>query len=196
MITYKKRKNSDKWLSPYINLALLFLIIGAFAIFSTDNTEHSDFMSEDAQVPSYAISEDVNISGEWVGMMTEDYNEAVRYDYRIVIEQDNSDIQGISYQESTNYDIEIYAESSLSGDVDGNDIYFYEQSTDVLENLSISSWCRIEVRLSYEIIDGQETLIGTWDSAEEDRAGCVTIDGRVLLTRQTEQSSASFGYNY
>lgn len=186
MITYKKRKNSDKWLSPYLNVVLLFLMIGAFASFSASNSETSNFASDDAQVSSYAISEDVDISGEWVGMMTEDYNTDVRYDYRIVIEQDNSNIQGITYQESVNYDIEIYAESSVSGDVDGNDIYFYEESTDVLENLSISSWCRIEVRLSYEVIDGQETLIGTWDSAEEERAGCITIDGRVLLTRQAE----------
>ncbi|GAB5494773.1 MAG: hypothetical protein Phog2KO_49880 [Phototrophicaceae bacterium] len=186
MITYKKRKNSDKWLSPYVNVALLFLMIGAFAFFGISDSENSDFISEDAQAPTYAITEDVDISGEWVGMMTEDYNQEVRYDYRIVIEQDNSDIEGTTYQESTNYDIEIYAESSVSGDVDGNEIYFYEESTDVLENLSLSSWCRIEVRLSYEIIDGQETLIGTWDSAEEDRAGCVTIDGRVLLTRQAD----------
>lgn len=186
MITYKKRKNSEKWLSPYLNVLVLFIIIGTFAALNLKVTENSELVVEDAQVPSVTITEDVNISGEWVGMMTEDYNNNTRYDYRVVLSQSGDDISGISYQESTNYDVTIYAESSLSGDVDGDEIYFYEASTDVLANLSISNWCRIEVRLTYEVIDGQETLIGTWDSAEEERAGCITIDGRVLLTRQSD----------
>lgn len=185
MITYKKRKNSDKWFFPYLNIVVLVIIIGAFATLNLKVSETSDLVVQDAQVPTLSI-QDVDVSGEWVGMMTEDYDNDVRYDYRIVLNQSGDVISGTSYQESTNYDVTIYAESSLSGDVDGDEIYFYEQSTDVLANLSLSNWCRIEVRLSHEVIDGQETLIGTWDSAEDERAGCITIDGRVLLTRQTD----------
>lgn len=184
MITYKKRKNSDRWFSPYLNVLVLFIIIGTFAALNLKVSETSELVVEGAQVPSVSITEDVDVSGEWVGMMTEDYDSNVRYDYRIVLSQRGDEISGTSYHESTNYDVTIYAESSLSGDVEGDEIYFYEQSTDVLANLSFSNWCRIEVRLDYEVIDGQETLIGTWDSAEDERAGCSTIDGRVLLTRQ------------
>ena len=181
MITYDKRKNSNRWYLSYLNIIVPVLIISAFALMSLKVT--NDVPLQDN---SYALPADVDVSGEWLGMMTEDYSEEVRYDYRIVLDQSGNIIKGISYQEATNYDIEIYAESSLSGDVDGDDIYFYEASTDVLDNLSLDHWCRIEVRLNYQVVDGQETLIGTWDSAEEERPGCITIDGRVVLTRQSD----------
>jgi hypothetical protein len=184
MITYNKRKNSDKWYLPYLNVLILVIIIGTFAAINLKVSDSSDVVSQEADVPVQAIVADVDVSGEWVGMMTEDYSSEVRYDYRVVFDQYNDELGGFTFQESTNYAIEIYAESSLIGNVDGNDIYFYEASTDVLENLSLDRWCRIEVRLNYQVIDGQETLIGTWDSAEEERPGCTTIDGRVVLTRQ------------
>lgn len=182
MITHKKRKNSDRFYFPHLPLFILFILIGAFM---TMNVKVAD-TNEPVQTiqNSYALPDDVDVSGEWIGFMTEDYASDVRYDYRLVLEQDGDSITGISYQESTNYSIEIYAESSLLGDVDGDELYFYEASTDVLDNLSLDRWCRIEVRLEYEVVDGQETLIGTWDSAEEERPGCITIEGRAILTRQ------------
>ena len=182
MITYNKRKNSDKWYLSYLNVIIPVIIIGAFALMSLKVADDMP-LQEDS---SYALPGDVDVSGEWVGMMTEDYSGEIRYDYRLTLDQNGNILSGISYQESTNFDIEIYAESSLSGDVDGNDIYFYETSTDVLDNLSLDHWCRIEVRLNYQVVEGQETLIGTWDSAEEERPGCITIDGRVVLTRQSD----------
>lgn len=184
MITHKKRKKSDKFYFPFLAILIIFLFIGAFATTSVTVSDDSDVTQ--AIQSSYALPGDVDVSGEWVGMMTEDYNTEVRYDYRLVLEQNGDAITGISYQESTNRNIEIYAESSLLGDVEGDELYFYEASTDVLDNLSLDRWCRIEVRLDYEVVDGQETLIGTWDSAEEERPGCITIDGRVILTRQSD----------
>ena len=181
MFAHHKRKNSDKWYFPYLNIFLPVIIIGAFMLMSLKVADDMPLQEDINALPG-----DVDVSGEWVGMMTEDYSEEVRYDYRLLLDQSGDAIKGISYQESTNYAIDIYAESSLIGDVEGDDIYFYESSTDVLENLSLDRWCRIEVRLNYEVVDGQETLIGTWDSAEEERPGCITIDGRVVLTRQSD----------
>jgi|GEM_PF-1901009 len=184
MITHKKRKNSDKWYFPYLNILVLVIIIGTFAAMNLKVAESDMMMSQDTPIIVDAQVQDVDVSGEWIGTMTEDYGSEVRYDYRIVLTQTNDELDGISYQEATNYSVDIYAESDLDGDVDGTDIYFYEEATLVLDNLTLDRWCRIEVRLNYQVIDGQETLIGTWDSAEEDRAGCTTIDGRVVLTRQ------------
>lgn len=187
MIRHEKRKNSDKTHFPYVNFLIVTLIIGAFAAFNFGQSAESSEVINEAQISSYAF-ESVDVSGEWVGTMTEDYDSEVRYDYRIVLSQDNDNLSGTAYQESTNMvnDIEIYSESTLVGDVSNDVIYFYEASTDVLENVSLDRWCRIEVSLNYEVIDGQETLIGTWDGVQDNRLGCDTIDGRVLLTRQPE----------
>ncbi|MGJ3239759.1 MAG: hypothetical protein ACFE0Q_13695 [Anaerolineae bacterium] len=182
MITYKKRKNSDKWYLPYLNILVLVLIMGVFATLNVKVSDDVTPVVEDTSV-SEALPP-VDISGEWVGTITEDYNTEVRYDYRVIFDQYQSEIVGFSFQESLNYTVDIYAESGIVGEVDGYSVYFYEEATHVLDNISMDNWCRIEVRLNYQVIDGQETLIGTWDSAEEERTGCITIDGRILLTRQ------------
>ncbi|MGB7338972.1 MAG: hypothetical protein WBC91_08785 [Phototrophicaceae bacterium] len=181
MITYEKRKNSNNWYLPYLNLGVAILIMG---VFFAMNVKVSDNLAVQQDELLTSASQTVDVSGEWVGTMTEDYSDAVRYDYRVVFDQYQEDLLGFSFQESTNYTVDIYAESAISGDIDGDEIYFFEESTLVLDNLSLDYWCRIEVRLNYQVIAGQETLIGTWDSAEEDRVGCDTITGRVILTRQ------------
>ncbi|MEL6308301.1 MAG: hypothetical protein AAFR81_03880 [Chloroflexota bacterium] len=186
MIIHKKRKTSHLPKLPYLRLLFLFLIISAFTALtlkvSTSDTElTSDALDSQALVP-----EDVDVSGEWVGTMTEDYSGETRYDYRLVLTQDGTVVDGIGYQESTNRATETYAESILSGDVTADDLYYYETATNVLEGLSLNRWCRIEVSLNYQVIEGQETLIGTWGVAPDERELCDGIDGRVLLTRQED----------
>ena len=185
MIIYNKRKTSDaKPFFPYANLAIILLLIGAFVAWNMQGSDSTPTIQE-AQVPA-AIVETVNLSGEWIGTMTEDYNTEVRYDYRIVLQQNDTSIQGIAYQESSNYEPEIYSESSVLGNANGTSLYFYESRVNVLENISLDSWCLIEVNLNYEIVNGLEMLVGTWDSGEYARAGCETVTGRVVLTRQAE----------
>lgn len=181
MITYKKRKNASNWFLPYLNLVIAILIMGAFVIMNVKVSDNLEIQQDNLVAES---SDPVDVSGEWVGTMTEDYNDDVRYDYRVIFDQYQDEIVGFTFQDSTNYVIDIYAESAISGTVDADDIYFFEETTLVLDNLSLNQWCRIEVRLNYQVIEGQETLIGTWDSAEEERVGCDTITGRVVLTRQ------------
>lgn len=184
MIIYTKRKNSLKPFFPYVNLALVLILIGAFVFFN--NLPNSEAPMVEDNFAQIVPVETVNLSGEWVGTITEDYGSEIRYDYRISINQTNSSIRGIGYQDSSNYDIEIYSESSLVGSVDGTSLYFYEAQVNVLDGVGLDQWCRIEVRLNYEVVNGLETLVGTWDSAEETRTGCTTVDGRVVLTRQPE----------
>lgn len=186
MITHKKRQPDTKPKLPTVVVACLLTIIAIFSFLTLQiyQLNHNQAPA-DADV-ALAVPDDVDISGEWVGTMTEDYNNDTRYDYRLVLDHEGDVVTGIGYQESTNRTNEIYAESTLSGDVEGYDVYYYETATNVLEGLSLNRWCRIEVSLNYQVIDGQETLIGTWSVAPDERALCDGIDGRVVLTRQTD----------
>jgi hypothetical protein len=182
MIIYKP-KNTAKKHFPYVNLLLMLILLGGFAALAM-YSETAEMPTMDAQPPVVTLSEPLNLSGEWVGMMTEDYGVDRRYDYRIVFTQNGNSVSGMMYQDATNVEPEIYAESTLIGSVEGDTFYFYEARVMVLENVTIDRWCRIEATLEYEKVDGMDTLVGTWDSVEDDRSGCTTIDGRVILTRQ------------
>lgn len=186
MIVHKKRKSSHLPTLPYFRVFFLLLIISVFTVFTLKVSTSDTPLTADEAESSALIVEDVDLSGEWVGMMTEDYNDDTRYDYRIVLKQDGTVVDGIGYQESTNRATETYAEATLSGDVVGDDLTYYETETNLLEGLSLSRWCRIEVTLNYQVIEGQETLVGTWGVAPDERAICEGIDGRVLLTRQED----------
>lgn len=183
MIIYKP-KNKPKNRFPYVNLLLMVILIGglvAMALFTTPVTVETPTM--DAE-PPVVYSEPLNLSGEWVGMMSEDYGVYRRYDFRLEFTQNGDTVRGIMYQEASNIDPEIYAESTFIGTVDGDSIYFYEAHVLTLENVTLDHWCRMEATLEYEEIDGLQTLVGTWDSVEDDRYGCTTIDGRIILTRE------------
>jgi hypothetical protein len=182
MIIYSKKKNSLK-LFPYVNLALVLILIGAFVAFSNMPAQEEAPVVEQAQIVQAEV---INVSGEWIGTITEDYGAEIRYDYRVTLTQTGTSLRGTDYQDSSNYEIELYAEQALIGSVNGNSVYFYEAQVNILEGVGLESWCRIEVRVDYEMVNGLETLVGTWDSAEEDRAGCTTVSGRVMLTRQPE----------
>jgi hypothetical protein len=183
MIIYSKRKNSLKPFFPYVNLALVIILIGAFVAFSSMPAQEQAPVFEQAQIVQTTT---IDVSGEWIGTVTEDYGVENRYDYRVTLTQTGSSLRGTDYQDNSNDSIDVYAEQALIGSVNGTSIYFYEAQITVLEGVGVESWCRIEVRVDYEVVNGLETLIGTWDSAEEDRAGCTTISGRVMLTRQPE----------
>lgn len=183
MIIYKPKNSNRIPYKPlkYLNLLVLTIIIGIFVAF---NLKVSDDAVDPAPMVEASVPENVNVSGEWVGIITEDYGSETRYEYTIILEQRGAHITGLGIQDATNSPYDIYAESSLIGDIEGDTLYFYEASTDILENLTLDRWCRIEVTLDYEVVDGLETLVGTWDSVEDNRPGCTTIDGRVVLTRQ------------
>ena len=91
MITHKKRKNSDKFYFPHLIAFILFLSIGTFMTMNINVADTNDDTQD-----SYALPEDVDVSGEWIGFMTEDYGAEVRYDYRLVLQQSNDSIKGIS----------------------------------------------------------------------------------------------------
>jgi hypothetical protein len=182
MIIYSKRKNSLKPFFPYVNLALVLILIGAFVALNQPGSSEAPIVQE----PLIQVVETVDVSGEWVGTMTEDYGAEVRYDYRIVLDQTGTSIRGTAFQDSSNFDTEIYSESSLIGSMNGTSLYFYEARVDALDGVALDRWCRIEVRVDYEVVNGLETLVGTWDSAEEERSGCTTVDGRVVLTRESD----------
>ena len=63
---------------------------------------------------------------------------------------------------------------------------FEEVTTLVLENTTMDRWCLTETTVTYQILNGQETLVGTWELADWEREECGEITGRVILTRQPE----------
>lgn len=183
MIIYKP-KNTPKNRFPYANLLLMLVLVGgllALALYSTPAVDET--ANVNAAPPVINNVEVPNLSGEWVGMMSEDYGVDRHYDFRIVFTQDDNSARGMMYQDASNIKPEIYAESILIGTVEGDTFSFYEARVMQLENLTLDHWCRIEATLKYEKIGDQDTLVGTWDSVEHDRYGCTTIDGRIMLTR-------------
>lgn len=182
MITYKPKNKLSKQF-PYRYLVLILLLLGGIAAFAIYSGQNNETATTNAEPPVITMANLVDISGEWVGTGTEDYGIENRYDLRLTITQDGNTITGKQYMVTSNYEPEIYAISQISGTVNGEDFTYTENKILELDNISPDYWCLASVTLNYEVIGGQETLIGTWGSGEPDRAECQGITGRVLLTR-------------
>lgn len=126
-----------------------------------------------------------NITGEWIGTTSEDYGDEARYDYRIVFDQEGDLLKGMMYL-NRNHDFDVYTETSFTGYVDGRTIFYTSQEILVIENAHRSQLCLAETTVSYDIVDGQEMMVGTWVGQAGQQPGCDTISGQVLLTRQSD----------
>lgn len=181
---FEKRKNSDKRTGLSFGLAVLLLLSGLFAGMQLSSSQSIEV--EEAVKPPIAdlqITETVDLSGEWIGTTTQDYDDNERYDYRIVIEQDGTYISGMSYLDMI--ESEVYAEERIEGHISNNIAVYSEVETLVLDNTSRDSWCLTESTLTYQILNGQETLVGEWAYVGDDE-NCMGISGRVILTRQPD----------
>ncbi len=181
---FEKRKNSDKRTGLSFGLAVLLLLSGLFAGMQLSNS-HAVPVEEAVKPPlaDLQITENIDLSGEWIGTTTQDYNDNERYDYRIVIDQDGTYIGGMSYLDMIESD--IYAEERIEGYLSNNRVVYSEVETLILDNASYDSWCLTETTLTYQILNGQETLVGEWVYVGEEER-CEGISGRVILTRQPE----------
>lgn len=181
---FEKRKNSDKRTGLSFGLAVLLLLSGLFAGMQL-NSSQSVEVAEAVKPPiaDLQITETVDLSGEWIGTTTQDYDDNERYDYRIVIEQDGTYISGMSYLDMI--ESEVYAEERIEGHISNNIAVYSEVETLILDNTSRDSWCLTESTLTYQILNGQETLVGEWAYVGDDE-NCMGISGRVILTRQPE----------
>lgn len=185
---FEKRKNSEKKSGLSLGLALLLLLGGIFAgvQFGKHMVEEpvESFKPPTASFSLDDMDTNINLTGEWIGTATEDYGNENRYDYRLVIEQEGNEITGMSYLDMV--DSDIYSESPIAGTLNGNVFFYTEVSTTVLENLSLDNWCLSDTTLTYQVMNGQETLVGNWELAEHERPECAGITGRVILTRQPQ----------
>jgi hypothetical protein len=184
---FEKRKNSETRTGLSFGLALLLLLGGIFAGLNLGNFAQSE--PEEAMKPpqvDFAIGDlDIDLSGEWIGTITEDYGIESRYDFRLKLDQDGDVVTGMSYLDMAD-EPEIYSESPIEGIIQGDQFTFSQVSTTVLENVSMDYWCLADLTVTYQILNGQETLVGTWDLADHERLECGDISGRVILTRQPE----------
>ncbi|GAB5494771.1 MAG: hypothetical protein Phog2KO_49860 [Phototrophicaceae bacterium] len=181
---YEKRKNSDKRSGISFGLAVLLMLGGLFAGMQINGSSSDSSDAVEAPVTDLEFIETVDLSGEWIGTTTQDYNDNDRYDYRIVIEQDGTDIEGMSYLDMI--DSDVYAEERIEGTINYNTVVYSEVETLVLDSASLDSWCLTETTLTYQILNGQETLVGEWNYVLGERASCEGISGRVILTRQED----------
>lgn len=177
---FEKRKNSDKRAGISFGLALLLLLGGLFAGMNLGNNSQE---VENATVVISSLTS-IDLSGEWIGTTTQDYADDSHYDYHIDIEQNGSQIIGMSYLDMIN-DYEIYAEERIEGYVTDDELIYSEVETLLLENASLDQWCLTETTLTYQVLNGQETLVGSWEYVGEEER-CEGITGRVILTRQPD----------
>ncbi|GAB5494772.1 MAG: hypothetical protein Phog2KO_49870 [Phototrophicaceae bacterium] len=129
----------------------------------------------------------INISGEWVGTMTDSRDER-RSNYRVVFEHDGNNVTGILYQTAlnSNSDVEFYLETSVSGTIEGDRIFYWADELLVLEGLQAEGICLLQTTVTFEQVDNQDILIGTWESQANQPRGCEFISGHTMLTRQPE----------
>lgn len=176
---FEKRKNSDKRASISFGLAVLLMLAGLFVGMNLANT------SQELDTIAHSTEVEINLSGEWIGTITEDYGNESRYDFRLELQQKDDAVAGTSFLDMAQ-EPEIYSESPIVGTVEDDVFTFTQVSTTVLENISMDSWCLADMTVSYQLLDGQETLIGTWGLAHHEREDCGDISGRIILTRQAE----------
>lgn len=131
-------------------------------------------------------AQSIDFSGEWIGTTTEDYGLHARYDYRVVFEQDGDTLTGILYLTMSNYEPAIYSETHISGTVDGDTIFYWADEILVLDNAQAEQMCLAQTTVTFEQVDEQDILVGTWEGQPNQQAGCDLISGHTMLTRQPE----------
>jgi hypothetical protein len=175
---YYKRKNDEVGFG--VNRIVLAVLM-AVVLFG-------GFMARDTlQAAFFEHRQDINVTGEWLGIVTEDYDSETHYEYRLTVNQNaDGSITGYMHVESTNRSEEIVADSMVVGTMSNDDLTFHETRVTYLDGVPASNWCMINVTLDYEMINGLETLTGTWAGIETPGVGsCIGTEGRVLLTRES-----------
>ncbi len=180
---HEKRKNSDKNARISIFLASVLVLAGLFAGLNLGSRISDTEVATEVAIEEFQLR-NVDLSGEWIGTTTQDYDLDSHYDYRIVIEQDGSQIAGMSYLDMIE-DYEIYAEERIEGYIAGEELIYSEVETLLLENATFDQGCLTETTLTYQVVNGLETLVGNWEYVLGEDEDCEGITGRVILTRQS-----------
>lgn len=178
------------------NIGLMFLVgVLTLGIFARDQIQALLYGPPQAAPQAVTVSTysnapeaDVNVAGNWLGVITEDYGMEVRYEFRLDLRQSGDAISGTMWVTSTNapYDT-IEAQSSIRGTVQGDTVAFHETGVTTLEGISADFWCQLAATLDHEQGDSQrDTLTGSWSGIETQGVdGCVGTHGRVTLMRDS-----------
>ena len=191
-MSYYNRKDDAVAISTkHVKWAVLILavLIGGFMVrdtvrsmmFGNELVQDEQVRYEQAQLPVTA-----DVEGEWLGVITEDYDAETRYEYRLTFDQnDDGTVTGYMHLESTNRAEEIIADSMISGSINSDILTFSETRVTYLDGVPASMWCRISVTLDHEVVSGLETMTGSWVGIDTPGVGsCAGITGRVILTRE------------
>lgn len=183
MTTIHTKKNKVKIDGKYLRIFGIVAILGAIVFVGLSRIGQP--APVEAVLNADIDTSVVDVTGEWLGIVTEDYNNNIRYEYRLQLVQSGNDVRGTMYVTSTNAPVDIYAASTIVGEVNGNDLTYYEVNVDELYNISRDHWCKISADVNFEDVDGMDTLTGGWNGIEtEGVSGCLPTEGRITLMRQ------------
>lgn len=173
MIFYTKRKFSNRlFMNRMVTIIGMVALLAGVVVFA----QHQGSLVADGA--------HAQVAGEWVGILTEDYDAEIRYDLRVELIQADDELAGALHFASTNSSFPIMSHSAITGRVAGETITIQEIDMIALQGISADSWCWIAIDLDFEDLAAQDTLVGTWHGIETpgvDR--CLPTQGRVMLTR-------------
>lgn len=178
-----RSEQQQKWLNWFLAGILLCAGVITGLKFAPVDTNDVDYQAYNIEAE---ITSNLDINGEWIGTLTEDYGLEARYDYRIIFDQDGDDISATMYLTMTNHEPAIYTETVVSGSVTGSTVFYAADEIRVIENAHRDQLCLAQTTLEFETVDGLDMLVGTWEGQSGQQQGCDTISGHVILTRQAE----------
>ena len=160
-----KKKQSPQQLTLFriVNLVLILAIAGISASLLSNyiTTNHAR-----------------SVDGTWTGIITDDYDDFIVYDYTVTIDMDDDDatFTGATFAQAQPEFRQIHAGSSFVGTIDGTVLTF----KDVSIHDANTGWCRIRTTLEWTNHNGVEVLAGKWYGLD---AVCEGLDGRIHLTK-------------
>lgn len=171
------------------NIGLVFLVgLLALGIVARDHIQSwlygEDTPPTQTVVIPPANETAVDVAGDWLGVITEDYGLEMRYEFRLSLEQRGDDVSGTMSVTSTNAPrTTIFAVSSITGDVNGDILTLAETNVTSLQGISANYWCKIAIELDHdENSSDDDTMTGTWKGIATDGVeGCLGTQGRVTL---------------
>lgn len=189
MIQHKPKQQRRVSRRTLRNIGLVFLVgVLALGIFARDHIQSWLYGEETPPTQAVVIppadETDVDVAGDWLGVITEDYGLEVRYEFRLSLQQRGDDVTGTMTVTSTNAPrTTIFAVSNVRGDVNGDILTLAETRVTSLEGISANYWCKIAIQLDHdENSSDDDTMTGKWNGIATDGVeGCLGTEGRVTL---------------
>jgi len=127
--------------------------------------------------PTQSVTE--SIAGTWTGIITDDYDEFIVYDFTIDFSRnDDGSFSGTTFAQSQAEFSDVHAGTSIHAAMrDDTTLFYYDTSI----HGANTGWCRINSTLTWTSHNGVETLAGKWQGIPS--SGCTGTSGRIHLIK-------------